>query len=97
MYSPERFGSDLGDATPAYSQHPLSANLLSSDFSSSQNPVMSTSRVFAWDYLVGNGRRDSKCENLWKCNDTAVGRDLMEFRDQVIQNNFALADPYEKL
>ncbi|KAF9999636.1 hypothetical protein BGZ65_005038, partial [Modicella reniformis] len=80
----------------------IDADLSSSDpgdssFSSSQGLYESTSRVYTWNYLVGNGRPDSNVSSAWRYNDVDISRDLMDFRDRVIQENSGLNHPHQKL
>ncbi|KAF9578354.1 hypothetical protein BGW38_005888, partial [Lunasporangiospora selenospora] len=57
----------------------------------------STSKVYTWNYLEGNGRLDSRVDTAWKINDIDVGGDLMDFRDRVVQENGGATEPHEKL
>ncbi|KAF9357897.1 hypothetical protein BGX34_009152 [Mortierella sp. NVP85] len=57
----------------------------------------STSRIYTWDYLKGNGRRDSNVSTAWRHNGVDISNDLMEFRDRVVQENGGLNHPHQKL
>ncbi|KAF9994778.1 hypothetical protein BGZ79_000418 [Entomortierella chlamydospora] len=80
----------------------ISSNLPSTDpgdtsFRTDQDLHVSTSKIYTWDYLEGDGRRDSHVDSPWIINEIEVGRDLMDFRDGIIQENGMLSDPHEKL
>ncbi|GJJ74342.1 hypothetical protein EMPS_06700 [Entomortierella parvispora] len=72
------------------------------DFLSDQDLYDSTSGLYAWNFLEGDGRHDSNVESTWTYSNVDIGPvdigpDLMYFRDQVLENNGSLAEPYEKL
>ncbi|KAG0318875.1 hypothetical protein BGZ99_005391 [Dissophora globulifera] len=80
----------------------LDTNLPSSDpqdpdYYSELDLYESTTRVYDWNHLEGDGRHDSKVDIAWIQNNVEIGRDLMDFRDRVIQNNGGLEEPHEKL
>ncbi|KAF9406256.1 hypothetical protein BGZ94_003184, partial [Podila epigama] len=104
--------SPLGDASPPsdlretttpthYTQLLLGFDLPSSDPAdisfSVEDDIESTTKMYAWNYLEGSGRHDSNVDETWTYNNTEVGRDLMEFRDHVVQENGGLTAPHEKL
>ncbi|KAF9083591.1 hypothetical protein BGX27_004050, partial [Mortierella sp. AM989] len=91
---------NTGDAT--MSTNWLNMDLLPSDpndqdFLSEQDLYESTSRMYAWNFLEGSGRHDSNVDTTWTYNNVEVGRDLMDFRDRVVENNGGLVHPYEML
>jgi len=79
----------------------LNGNLLSSDPAdvsfTFKDPCLSPTKLYSWNFLEGNGRIDSSVDDPWIWSDVNVGRDLMDFRRRVIENNGGLADSYEKL
>ncbi|KAF9579256.1 hypothetical protein BGW38_004564, partial [Lunasporangiospora selenospora] len=92
----------LQAAAPPFLKLLIEADLPSSDpgdssFSSSRGLYESTSRVYSWNYLEGNGRLDSSVNSAWMYNDVDISHDLMDFRHRVIQENGALNHPHQKL
>ncbi|KAF9399609.1 hypothetical protein BGZ94_005684 [Podila epigama] len=88
-------------ALPAY-QHVLEEDLLQSDptdlsFVDQIDSSHSQSRFYSWDFMNGPGRVDSNVEHLWTHNGICIGRDLMAFRNLVVENNGGLNEPHEKL
>ncbi|KAF8923766.1 hypothetical protein BGZ58_002577, partial [Dissophora ornata] len=104
-YSPSSDGSrdnPLQVTAPTCPKLLIDADLPSSDpgdssFSSSRGLHESTSRVYSWNYLEGNGRLDSSVNSAWRYNDFDISRDLMDFRHRVIQENGGLNHPHQKL
>ncbi|KAF9343636.1 hypothetical protein BGX26_005432, partial [Mortierella sp. AD094] len=99
-------GGSEGDlrkaTTPTNSEPLLDASLLSSDpndlsFHSNQDLCKSTSKMYSWNYLEGNGRHDSNVDSTWIHKDIEVGRDLMSARNRAVLENGGLTEPYEKL
>ncbi|KAF9925383.1 hypothetical protein BGZ67_008709, partial [Mortierella alpina] len=87
LYSPRNIlGPDLPSSDPA-----------DPDFQEDWGLELSTSRLYTWDYLHGPGRVDSGVESHWVCNGVEVGRDLLSFRDRIVDNNGGICDPYEML
>ncbi|KAF9980852.1 hypothetical protein BGZ75_007894 [Mortierella antarctica] len=87
LYSPRNIlGPDLPSSDPA-----------DPDFQEDWGLDLSTSRLYTWDYLHGPGRVDSGVESHWVCNGVEVGRDLLSFRDRIVDNNGGICDPYEML
>ncbi|KAF9089120.1 hypothetical protein BGX27_002551, partial [Mortierella sp. AM989] len=89
-------------APPSCPKILIDADLPSSDpgdssFSSSRGLYESTSRVYSWNYLEGNGRLDSSVNSAWRHNDVDISRDLMDFRQRVVQENGGLNHPHQKL
>ncbi|KAF9099640.1 hypothetical protein BGX27_000547, partial [Mortierella sp. AM989] len=70
-----------------------------SDFSYEffSSPLKSESRIFGYDYFEGDGRLDSEVDENWDHNGVPIGEALLEFRARVIEKNYALSEPYEKL
>ncbi|KAG0249743.1 hypothetical protein BG011_008985, partial [Mortierella polycephala] len=54
-------------------------------------------KTFVHDFLDGDGRRDPNVEDQWVHGDIEVGEALLAFRDRVVENNFGLSQPHEKL
>ncbi|KAF9346382.1 hypothetical protein BGX26_002123, partial [Mortierella sp. AD094] len=80
----------------------LGSNLPSTDpddlnFFTGQDLLDSTTKIYSWNYLERSGRHDSNVDSAWIHNNTEVGRDLIDFRDRVIQENGGLTEPHEKL
>ncbi|KAI8601222.1 hypothetical protein EDD21DRAFT_415123 [Dissophora ornata] len=87
---------------PGNLQSSIGSSLPSTDpddasYCTDQDLRESTSKLFTWNYLEGGGRLDSHVDNAWIIDDIVVGRDLMDFRDRVVQENGGLTGPYEKL
>ncbi|KAF9932917.1 hypothetical protein BGZ65_004275, partial [Modicella reniformis] len=61
------------------------------------DPTQSTSRLYSWNFLDGEGRVDSDVDSHWKHNGTVIGADLMRFRTRTVENNGGLTDAYQKL
>ncbi|KAG0220720.1 hypothetical protein BGX31_010670 [Mortierella sp. GBA43] len=80
-----------------YSSDQLSTDPADPSFAPHEHSELSTTRMFAWNFLEGNGRLDSNVDNPWVYDNTEISRDLMEFRDRVIQDNGSLTEPHEKL
>ncbi|KAF9095577.1 hypothetical protein BGX27_001255, partial [Mortierella sp. AM989] len=87
---PENLGSSVSSSLP-------STDPSDTSYTTDQDLRLSTSRVYTWNYLEGSGRRDSHVDGPWIINEIEVGRDLMDFRDCIIQNNGGLTEPHEKL
>ncbi|KAF9090898.1 hypothetical protein BGX27_002135 [Mortierella sp. AM989] len=68
-----------------------------STFHTDQEFRESTSRISTWDYLDGSGRVDSRVDKSWIISGMEVGKDRMDFRDRVVQENGGLTGPFEKL
>lgn len=79
----------------------LSANLPLSDPADAsfafQDPSPSPTKLYAQNFLEGNGRIDSHVDKPWIYNDVNVGHKLMDFRRRVLEDNGVLTDPHEKL
>ncbi|KAF9418274.1 hypothetical protein BGZ76_004431 [Entomortierella beljakovae] len=88
---PKNLQSSVGSSLPS-TDDPDDAS-----YCTDQDLRESTSKLFTWNYLEGSGRLDSHVDNAWMINDIEVGRDLMDFRDRVVQENGGLTKPYEKL
>lgn len=58
---------------------------------------LSTSRLYSWNFLQGPGRVDSGVDSHWVHYGVEVGRDLLSFRDRIVDNNGGICDPYEML
>ncbi|KAF9184883.1 hypothetical protein BGZ51_003044 [Haplosporangium sp. Z 767] len=54
-------------------------------------------KMFVHDFLDGDGRRDSNVQDQWVHCDIEVGKALLAFRDRMVENNFGLSQPHEKL
>lgn len=87
IYSPLRLlGSDLPSTDPA-----------DLNFVDQGSLGQSTSRLFGWNYLEGDGRVESDVESHWVYNGVDIGSELMACRDRIVEHNFGLTEPYEKL
>lgn len=90
------YNSDSDDENAVQTKPPSNRAPLVSTLSS-RCLYDSTSRIYSWDYLVGNGRRDSDVDSVWMYNDVDISHDLMEFRNHVIQENGDLNYSHQKL
>ncbi|KAG0047784.1 hypothetical protein BGZ83_007218 [Gryganskiella cystojenkinii] len=88
---------------PIYStRHLLGADLPSSDpvdadFFDQEDLDLSTSKLYAWDFLDGLGRQDSNVDHHWVYKEVEIGSDLMVYRDRIVENNGGLTEPHEML
>ncbi|KAF9303850.1 hypothetical protein BGZ74_002910 [Mortierella antarctica] len=91
---------DYGSPRGGYPQLQLGADLPSSDPLDPNfldQDVVSTTKLYSWNFLEGSGRRDSNIDDGWIFNNAELGRDLMQFRERVIQENGGFTQPHEKL
>ncbi|KAF9436840.1 hypothetical protein BGZ76_002801 [Entomortierella beljakovae] len=92
-----------GTHLPTYSpRSSLGSNLLSTDsgdqsFGTHEDPNQSTSKLYTWNFLDGEGRIDSTVHSHWVHNGTTIGAELMKFRIRTIQNNGGLTETHQKL
>ncbi len=87
LYSPRNIlGADLPSSDPA-----------DASFREDWGLGLSTSRLYIWNFVNGPGRVDSGVDSHWVCNGVEVGRDLLSFRDRIVENNGGIGDPYEML
>ena len=87
---------------PVYSTQHLCGYLPSSDpadpdFLDEEKLYLSTSRLYALNYLEGPGRLDSNVDSYWIYNEIEIGSDLMEYRNQIVENNGGLTEPHQML
>ncbi|KAF9427754.1 hypothetical protein BGZ76_002206 [Entomortierella beljakovae] len=87
---------------PGNLQSSVSSSLPSTDpddtsYYTDQDLRESTTNIYTWNYLHGRGRLDSNVDSGWIINDIDVGRDLMDFKDRVVQVNGGLTETHEKL
>ncbi|KAF9536753.1 hypothetical protein EC957_009800, partial [Mortierella hygrophila] len=55
------------------------------------------SDMYVYNFLVGGGREDSGLETPWTHNDVNISKDLMIFRDRMVQENYGASQPHEML
>ncbi|KAF8926489.1 hypothetical protein BGZ47_002688 [Haplosporangium gracile] len=55
------------------------------------------SDMYVYNFLVGGGREDSGLETPWTHNDVDISKDLMIFRDRIVQENYGVSQPHEIL
>ncbi|KAF9536885.1 hypothetical protein EC957_009496, partial [Mortierella hygrophila] len=89
IYSPR---SSLGTDLPS-----TSTDLADSDFVDQGDPVQSTSRLYSWNFMDGQGRVDSNVDRYWEHNGTVIGTDLMRFRTRTVENNGGFTKAHQKL
>ncbi|KAG0358967.1 hypothetical protein BGZ54_010203 [Gamsiella multidivaricata] len=54
-------------------------------------------KVYANDFLVGEGRKDSRVNQQWVYDNIQIGQALLDFRDRAVENNFGISQPHEIL
>ncbi|KAF9578015.1 hypothetical protein BGW38_006431, partial [Lunasporangiospora selenospora] len=94
--------NNIPDIPPPVYPHMHEEDLLPSDptdFSSvdQEDPSRSPSILYTWDFMDGPGRVDSNVDSFWTHNGTCIGRDLIAFRNRVVENNGGLSESHEKL
>ncbi|KAF9158072.1 hypothetical protein BGX21_003732 [Mortierella sp. AD011] len=57
----------------------------------------SESNLYVYNFLAGGGREDSGLETPWTHNGIDISKDLMTFRDRVVQENYGISQPHEML
>ncbi|KAF8923217.1 hypothetical protein BGZ58_003223 [Dissophora ornata] len=53
--------------------------------------------MYVYNFLAGGGREDSGLETPWTHNDVDISKDLMTFRDRIVQENYGVSQPHEML
>ncbi|KAF9198502.1 hypothetical protein BGZ49_000663, partial [Haplosporangium sp. Z 27] len=85
------FGSTVSTTTTTST---LTSGSLYSDHGSETS---SESNMYVNNFLVGGGREDSGLETPWTHNGIDISKDLMTFRNRVVQENYGISQPYKML
>ncbi|KAG0050267.1 hypothetical protein BGZ89_003892 [Linnemannia elongata] len=55
------------------------------------------SDMYVYNFLAGGGREDSGLETPWTHNGVDISKDLMTFRDRIVQEKYGVSQPHEML
>ncbi|KAF8978374.1 hypothetical protein BGZ46_006533, partial [Entomortierella lignicola] len=88
------FGSTVSTTatTTTSTSTSTSGSLYSDDGSETSEPNM-----YVNNFLVGGSREDSRLEAPWTHNGIDISKQLMTFRDRVLQENYGISQHYEML
>lgn len=53
--------------------------------------------MYVYNFLAGGGREDSGLETPWTHNGVDISKDLMTFRDRIVQEKYGVSQPHEML
>ncbi|KAF9906715.1 hypothetical protein BX616_000644 [Lobosporangium transversale] len=71
----------------------LPSDSIDGSFTDFEDQHQPEAKMFAYNFLDGDGRADSIVEEHWVHNNIDISKALLEFRSRVVENNFGLSQP----